>query len=154
MTVGDEGAVPQELIDALAKKGITDVQPHNWKPGMEVQNNADMLMQNDWIDLQNRLDTYTCIEQGMVTIYALMTYEYNVAHEIIVREIYGSNHSSGYLEEKESLLGRRGILFLNGLLDRAHKGTLAPMALHRYGAEAMRALEYDETLGVQQKDEQ
>ena len=143
MTVGDEGAVPQELIDELAKHGITNVEPHNWKPGMEVQSNADMHMEKDWIDLQNRLDTYTCVEQAMVTIYALMTYEYNVAHEIIVREIYGSDHSDGYLQEKEDLLGRRGILFLNGLLDRAHKGTLATMALHRYGAEAMRALEYN-----------
>ena len=75
--------------------------------------------------------------EGAAAIQALMWYSYNVAHETVIKEIYGEEHVERYLEEKIDLLTKRGILYLWGQLDERHRERMIKALYKRYEKSAM-----------------
>lgn len=79
--------------------------------------------------------------EGLCAIHALMLYEFNVHKDTIINEIYGDNHAESYLQEKLSLLNKRGILWVYGQLDGEHRKYLIDAIYKHYGDEAKRAVQ-------------
>ena len=65
-------------------------------------------------------------------IQALAWYRWNTGTFQIIEDIYGTGHHERYLEEKESKLIERGLLFLYCELDGSHQQKLVDAVEAKY----------------------
>ena len=57
-------------------------------------------------------------------LQAIAWYPFNISHEEIIEQVYGTDHHKKYIEEKLDLLHKRGLLWFFCQLDGLHRERL------------------------------